>query len=66
MYYGCLWFSVGRTTVEHDEKVRDELRSFKADHGLTYDEAVICLLKATGHEFRHLRPEDIKEKSNGN
>jgi hypothetical protein len=53
---------VGRTTVEHDEKVRNELRSFKADHGLTYDEAVIWLLKAAGHDFRHLRPEDIKEK----
>jgi len=49
---------MGRTTVELDKEIRDELRSFKADHGLTYDEAVVRLLDASGWEFRHIRPED--------
>ena len=47
---------MGRTTVELDESVRNELRSFKADHGLTYDEAVIQLLTDNKWEFRHLHP----------
>lgn len=50
-----------RTTVEYDKQVRNELRSFKADHGLTYDEAVIYLLQTAGYDFRHLRPEDIED-----
>ena len=49
---------MGRTTVELDERVRDELRSFKADRGLTYDEAVLQLLSECGWEFRHQRPEE--------
>lgn len=57
---------MARTTVELDEQVRDELRSFKADHGLTYDEAVIRLLKESGHGFRHLRPNEHEGNDNGN
>ena len=35
---------MGRTTVEVGDGVRDELRSYKADYGLTYDEAITRLL----------------------
>jgi len=34
-----------RTTIEVDEDVRDELRRYKAQDGLTYDEAIASLLK---------------------
>ena len=47
---------MGRTTVELDETVRNELRSYKADHGLTYDAAVLRLLKTSGWERLHRRP----------
>jgi hypothetical protein len=45
---------MGRTTVEVDEEVRDELRSYKADHGHTYDEAIIELLEQSDWKFRHI------------
>ncbi|HET7322822.1 MAG TPA: hypothetical protein VFJ06_00645 [Halococcus sp.] len=54
---------MGRTTVECDEQVRNELRSFKVDHGQTYDEAVVWLLQAAGYDFRHLRPDQIEENT---
>lgn len=54
---------MGRTTVELDEAVRDELRSHKADHGLTYDEAFIRLLQSDDWNFRHIDPEKF---DNGN
>lgn len=37
-----------RTSINIDEEVRDELRRYKADDGLTYDEAVVRLLSETG------------------
>lgn len=40
-----------------DEDVRDELRSYKADHGLTYDEAIIELLEVSDWKFRHIDKE---------
>lgn len=36
------------TTVQLGEDTRDELRKYKAEHGLTYDEAVQKLLADTG------------------
>lgn len=39
---------MGRTTIELDEDVRDELRRYKAQDGQTYDEAIIELLEAVG------------------
>lgn len=36
------------TTVQLDEDTRDELRRYKAEHGLTYDEAVNKLLMESG------------------
>jgi hypothetical protein len=52
---------MGRTTIEVDERVRDELRSFKADRGATYDEAIIQLLFSDGWEFRHFEGEGSDE-----
>jgi hypothetical protein len=40
--------SDARTSINIDEEVRDELRRYKADDGLTYDEAVVRLLSETG------------------
>lgn len=54
MDYWSYWYTMGRTTVEVDEEVRDELRSYKADHGLTYDEAIIELLEQSDWKFRHI------------
>jgi hypothetical protein len=36
--------SDGRTSINVKQNVRDELRRFKADDGLTYDEAIVRLL----------------------
>lgn len=36
------------TTVQLREDTRDELRKYKAKHGLTYDEAVSKLLDEVG------------------
>lgn len=36
---------MGRTTIEVDEDTRDELRRYKAQDGLTYDEAINRLLE---------------------
>lgn len=36
------------TTVQIEEDTRDELRKYKAEHGITYDEAVQKLLYDTG------------------
>lgn len=47
---------MGRTTIEVNEPTRDELRSFKADHGWTYDEALLYLLEEAGWTFRHVGP----------
>jgi len=33
-----------RTSINIEEKVRDELRRYKAQDGLTYDEAIVRLL----------------------
>lgn len=54
---------MSRTTIEVDKVVRDELRSYKADSGFTYDEAILQLLKDTGWEPRHLGNRD---NHNGN
>lgn len=35
---------MGRTTIEVDEAIRDELRRYKAQDGDTYDEAISKLL----------------------
>lgn len=35
---------MGRTTIEVKDVVRNELRSYKADSGLTYDKAILHLL----------------------
>lgn len=40
---------MGRTTIEVDEETRDKLRRYKAIDGLTYDEAILELLKAAPH-----------------
>lgn len=53
-----------KVTVEVEDVVRDELRSYKADRGLTYDEALVRLLRATDHEFRHLHPHGNEENDN--
>lgn len=34
---------VARTTIEIDESTRDQLRQYKARHGLTYDGALLKL-----------------------
>lgn len=52
---------MGRTMIEIDEEVRDELRSYKADRGMTYDEAITLLFTESGHDFRHLRPGEKDE-----
>lgn len=31
---------MGKTHIEIREETRDELRVFKAEHGMTYDEAI--------------------------
>lgn len=54
---------MGRTTIEVEDVVRDELRSYKADKGITYDEAVICLLSKASWQFRHI---DLTEEENNN
>ena len=36
------------TSIQLDEDTRDELRKYKAGHGLTYDEALNKLLYETG------------------
>lgn len=36
------------TTVQIQEDTRDELRKYKAEHGITYDEAVSKLLYDAG------------------
>jgi len=36
---------MGRTSIEVDESVRDELRRYKAEYGLTYDDAIMKLLE---------------------
>lgn len=36
------------TTIELQEDTRDELRVYKAEHGLTYNEAVEKLLAEAG------------------
>jgi len=48
---------MGRTTIEVDERVRNELRSYKADHGLTYDDAILTLLLQDGWDLRHFEGE---------
>lgn len=47
---------MGRTTIEVNETTRNELRSFKADNGWTYDEALLHLLENYGWSFRHVGP----------
>lgn len=42
----------GRETVKLDTRIRDELRRYKADHGLTYSEAVEQLLKEVNWSFK--------------
>jgi hypothetical protein len=49
---------MGRTTIQVDEAVRDELRSYKADKGVTYDGAITVLLRNDKWQFRHI---DSKE-----
>ena len=41
----------GYTAVNIKEETRDNLRKFKAEHGITYDEAVQILLKNSGWGF---------------
>ena len=36
------------TSIQLDEDTRDELRKYKAEYGLTYDEALNKLLYETG------------------
>lgn len=59
---------MGRTTIEVSTNVRDELRSYKADHGLTYDTALLRLLSESGWTFRHHRldPDQNGAETNGN
>jgi hypothetical protein len=38
----------GETSISVKEPVRDELRRYKADDGLTYDEAIARLLEQVG------------------
>lgn len=59
---------MGRTTIEVSTNVRDELRSYKADHGLTYDKALLRLLSESGWMFRHHRPDPDQNgvETNGN
>lgn len=49
---------MGRTTIEVEDVVRDELRSYKADNGLTYDKAILQLLRESGWKFRHVGNEE--------
>lgn len=45
---------MSRTTIEVEDVVRDELRSYKADNGFTYDEAILQLLQDHGWTPRHI------------
>lgn len=56
---------MGRTTIEIEDVVRDELRSYKADQALTYDEALVQLLRSASHDFRHLRSDRQQEQERG-
>ncbi|RBI58322.1 hypothetical protein DMJ13_27380 [halophilic archaeon] len=40
-----------RATVKLSKSMRDELRRYKAEHGITYSEAVERLLDTAGWEF---------------
>jgi len=59
MFYGDYWCYMGRTTIEVNEAVRDELRRYKAQDGQTYDEAIAELLENSGWE----PAEDIQKRS---
>lgn len=48
MNYGNYGNYVNRTTIELDKETRDELRRYKAQDGLTYDEAIEELLREAG------------------
>lgn len=50
-----------RTTIQVDEAVRDELRSYKADKGVTYDEAITTLLINDKWTFRHINLKENDE-----
>jgi len=39
---------MGKTSIEIDEEVRGHLRRYKAEDGLTYDEAITKLLREVG------------------
>lgn len=45
--------SMGKTTIELSETVRDELRRYKAQDGQTYDEAIEDLLTTVGWIDEH-------------
>lgn len=48
MYLYTLIQGVMATTIKIDEETRNELRKFKAEHGVTYAEAIRELLRNSG------------------
>jgi hypothetical protein len=52
---------MSRTTIEVENVVRDELRSYKADNGFTYDEAILRLLEDNGWKPRHTGNEENQD-----